>query len=511
MNKEIREQVISPEIEYSEKTLYLSADGEYVLLPRAEINIGDIKVLCSQEPDGSISIQTVQDGTKRLFAEDKDYKLKNGDSIDLQKIINAHFLENFDLQIAQNELRLQASYQSTREYVEQNYRIPTIGSNIKDLPALIQYLDPKWKEANKQYEVEITDSTAPELKERILRHKQIKTLYDTAVKRITNGNTLSEDKVVVMKDKILSILVTERDNLESTLRFTTSKGMYYYSNSFEEGKSANWNPRLVEIVPAEPLEPYIKPNIYEPMNFGPISGIVEGVMEATTGILERNIPEAMVIDNEPERRRKPNRIDKLKSSLNDALGNARKIAKKGGEVVTNNFGKVSKLGGIATTGALVYGLSRQGQMPEMAYNPTSPESNIPKTELNVEQKPLGVALPPPSNPRVDNRPDTTQVEKVKIATTEAQAKTKISFYRETPNNINTSVSQISEQINWSLALKVFDSIDKNKTFSTEFQRAGGYEGLKKIGAITESTLSGITTVEINMPRFKSIPTIPRKN
>jgi hypothetical protein len=192
---------------------------------------------------------------------------------------------------------------------------------------------------------------------------------------------------------------------------------------------------------------------------------------------------------------------KLKNALNMARRSFDKVAGVGKKAIESKF--VRGVGTIGA-GALALTLLRQGQMPEVAQNPANPETIIQTTEMVAEQKPLGKALRPPSRPAGENKSAVATTEKSKIANTEAEAKTRVSFYRETDNNINTSVSQISEEINWDLALKVFDGFDKNKTFSTEFRRAGGYEGLKKIGAVIESdSRNGIKTVEINMPRFQS--------
>jgi hypothetical protein len=493
MNKEIREQVISPEVIHSEKTLYLSPEGKNVSLPRVLIDVEDIKIACFQQPDGMVVINIFQEGKKVLYDSEKEYELKDGQKLDLQKIIEENYSQKYSSKINSNRMIIAEQYENARRQVEEVYVSPETGGSFKDLPGLIQYFDPASLSQNLKYEVEITAETPPSLKVEILNYKRIKSVAEEVLKRRIAGRPLTKNQIEKLKLLILDDLSKENANIKYILQSKARQRMEQYSNDFLKGKDDKWNPE--EVLIKDPLESQIIPNIYKPMIFGPIIGTVDGMMDPTSGIIEKKSLSHGIIDNEPERKATPRSFDILRKE-------ASKFAKS----------KIGiAVGGLTAVGTAAALMMNRGQMPEMAYNPTSPESNIPKTELNVEQKPLGAALPPPSKLGVDNRPDTTQVEKVKIATTEAQAKTKISFYRETPNSINTSVSQISEQINWTLALKIFDSIDKNKTFSTEFQRAGGYEGLKKIGAITESTLSGITTVEINMPRFKSIPTIPRKN
>jgi hypothetical protein len=495
-----QEQIISPEAIYSEKILYLSSDGQCAKLPRAEITIGDIKVLCSQEPDGKVMIQTIQDGKRRLYSDEKKYSLQDGPIVDLQAIINENFLDKFETDIDQNVLRLQKNYKETRQYVETNYRSPIVGANLGEVPFIIQYLDPTWQEKNKEYEVEITKDTQPALKIIIKRYQRAEELCANAIKKSTNGRDLSPGQVIALKSMLLNKIRQEQDNLENDLRLTTSNGMYYHSAQFELNKGADWNSRIAEIIPAKPQEPYIKPGVYEPLVFEPIIGTVDGLMDPTTGVLEKRSSGIDIIDNEPQRN---------PSKLKNALKGAREIARAGVRTLKNNLGNITAVGA-TSVGALAYAYLNQGQTPEIAHNPINLENNTPANELIVEQKPLGTPVAPPSRPGIssENKPLVEKLDGFEVTeNSEGFSNVKVMTYSE--KDLKAVALETSEtgKINTKVILKLIES-----SVDTDF-----YNKIKEL-QLNNTPLSSFIKVKplpnkqfeitIELPKQKITPTIP---
>jgi hypothetical protein len=374
-----QEIIISPEVIHSEKTLYLSSEGKYVSLPRVLINIEDIKIACFQQPDGMVVINVFQDGKKSLYDSKKDYELKNGQKLNLQKIIEEGYSQKYSSKINSNRIAVAEQFENTRRDVEKTYISPETGGDFRDLPGIIQCLDPASYAQNLKYEVEITAETPPSFKSDILNYKRTKLIAEEVLKKRIAGRPLTKNQIEKLKLLVLEDLAKENANIKFILQSKARESMDKISDSFLNNKDDNWNP--VEIMVEDQSELQVEPDIYKPMIFEPFDGVYNGMTEPTTGVLEKKPSFSGIVDNEPKIKNKSNGFDKLRQE-------AIKFAKT----------KIGLASGALAIGTAALLTLKPGQMAEVAHNPATPEIGVQKTEVVIIQKQLGSALPPPLKP-----------------------------------------------------------------------------------------------------------------